>query len=163
MRDHSLFRQIIDQSLAQPLGGGPTSQEQQALREHLGTCAACQQYLDAANRAIAALGDFSFAIDPALDSKVIASIASRAQQLEAAGLHRRRLWATSLLALVLTVIGSIAASRLGTLAAPAFHIDPAQLHLGLATFWIAPSVLICMLLLLPGFQAVLGSRKGLSL
>jgi predicted anti-sigma-YlaC factor YlaD len=161
--DHSLFRQIIDQSLAQSLGGAPSPQDQQTLREHLPTCAACQHYLDASSRAIAALGDFSFAIDPALEGKVLASIAARAQQLEAASLHRRRLWTTSLLAVVLTIVGSIAASQLGTLAAPALHIDPAQLHLGLATFWIAPSVLICLLLLLPGFQTVLGSRKGLSL
>jgi predicted anti-sigma-YlaC factor YlaD len=161
--DHSLFRQVIDQSLAGESLEPQDPQAQQALREHLHTCAACQHYLDASNRAIAALGDFSFAIDPALDNKVLASIAARAQQLEAASLHRRRLGTTSLLALALTIVGSIAASQLGTLAAPVFHIDPAQLHLGLATFWIAPSVLICLLLLLPGFQVVLGSRKGLSL
>lgn len=158
MPDHSSIRLIIDKSLA----GAASPQEQQTLREHLTTCAVCAQYLDASNRAIASLADFSFAIDPALDSKVLASIAQRAQQLEAARAHRNRLWATSCLALLLTVIGSITASQLGTLAAATFHLEPAQLHLGLATFWIAPSILICMLLLLPGFQVVLGSRKGLS-
>ena len=159
MPDHSLFGHIIDKSLA----GAASPQEQQTLRAHLATCAACQQYLDASNRAVAALSDFSFAIDPALDSKVLAAIAARAHQLEVASLHRRRLGAASLLALVLTIVGSIAASKLGSLAAPAFHLDPARLHLGLAAFWITPSVLICMLLLLPGFQSLLGSRKGLSL
>jgi hypothetical protein len=162
MPDHTSIRHIIDQSLA----GGPRAlepQAQQSLREHLITCTACQQYLDASNRAIASLGDFSFAIDPGLDGKVLSSLAQRAQQLEAEGLQRRRLWGISCLALILTVAGSFAAAQLGTLAAPVFHFQPAQLHLGLATFWITPSVLICMLLLLPGFQAVLGSRKGLSL
>lgn len=157
--DHFQLRNIIDKSLA----GATSHQDQQTLREHLPTCAACRQYLDASNRAIASLGDFSFAIDPALDRKVLAALAARAQQLQAESTQRRRLWSTSALALILTVAGSIAASQLGTLAAPAFHLDPAQLHAGLATFWIAPSVLICMLLLLPGFQTVLGSRKGLSL
>lgn len=156
--DHSQIRDIIDRSLA----GAATSQEQQTLREHLHTCAACAQYLDASNRAIASLGDFSFAISPGLDSKVLASVAARAQQLQAEAIQRKRLWGISLLALALTVIGSLAATQLGSVAAAAFHIEPAQLHLGLATFWIAPSVLICMLLLLPGFQTVLGSRKGLS-
>jgi hypothetical protein len=158
--DHQSIRNIIDQSLA---GAAPSAQEpqaQQTLREHLAVCAACQQYLDASNRAIAALADFSFPVDPALDGKVLSALAARAQQLEA---ERRRLWWPCGLALLLTVAGSIAASRLGSFAAVTFHLEPAQLHLGLATFWIAPSVFICMLLLLPGFQAVLGSRKGLSL
>jgi predicted anti-sigma-YlaC factor YlaD len=157
MPDHSSVRRIIDQSLA---GAAPSAQERQTLREHLAACAACQQYLDASSRAIAALADFSFPMDPALDSKVVAAIAARARQLES---ERRRLWWPCCLALLLTIAGSIAVSQLGSLAAVTFHLEPAQLHLGLATFWIAPSVLICMLLLLPGFQAVLGSRKGLSL
>jgi predicted anti-sigma-YlaC factor YlaD len=156
---HQSVRDIIDQSLA---GAAVSPQAQQTLREHLPACAECRQYLDASNRAIAGLADFSFSIPPALDGKVLAAIAARAQQLEAAHIQRRRLWATSCLALLLTVAGSLAASQLGALAAPVFHFQPAQLHLGLATFWITPSVLICMLLLLPGFQSVLGSRKGLS-
>lgn len=156
---HQSIRHIIDQSVA-----GPTSaQEQRTLREHLATCTACSDYLDASNRAIASLEGFSFPIDPALDSKVQAALAQRAQQLQAESLQHRRLWLISLLAVTLTVIGSLAASQLGSLAAVPFHLQPAKLHLGLTTFWIAPSVLICMLLLLPGVRAVLGSRKGLLL
>jgi anti-sigma factor RsiW len=157
--DHSRLRNIIDKSLA----GAASPQDQQTLREHLPTCTACAQYLDASNRAIASLGDFSFAIDPSLDRKVLAAVAARAQQLQAETTQRRRLWATSLLALILTVAGSLAVSQLGSFAAATFHLQTAPLHLGLATFWITPSVLICLLLLLPAFQAVLGSRKGLSL
>jgi predicted anti-sigma-YlaC factor YlaD len=154
------MRRLIDQSLA---GESQEPQAQHALREHLDTCAACRQYLDASNRAIAGLGDFSFAIGPALEGKVLAAIAARVQQLEAARLQRRRLWTASCLAFILTLIGSIAATQLGSLATPVFHLQPAQLHLGLATFWIAPSVLICLLLLLPGLRAEFRSRKGLSL
>jgi predicted anti-sigma-YlaC factor YlaD len=161
--DHQSIRHIIDKSLA----GGTRAlepQAQQSLREHLATCAACQQYLDASNRAIASLGDFSFAIDPALDSKVLSSIAARAQELQAASIQRKRLWTTSLLALALTVIGSIAASQLGSLAAPIFHFQPAQLHLALATFWIAPSLCFSLLfLLLPFSPALFRNQKGLSL
>jgi predicted anti-sigma-YlaC factor YlaD len=159
--DHQSIRRIIDQSLA---GAAVSAQEQQTLREHLGTCAVCRQYLDTSNRAIASLGEFSFAIDPGLDSKVLASLAQRAQQLEAESLRHKRLWLTSLLAVALTVIGSLAATQLGSLAAATFHIQPAQLHLGLATFWIAPSLCFCLLfLLLPVAPALFGHKKGLSL
>jgi hypothetical protein len=71
---------------------------------------------------------------------------------------------TSLLALGLTVIGSFAASQLGSLAAVPFHLQPAQLHLGLATFWIAPSLCFCLLfLLLPVAPALFNNKKGLSI
>jgi hypothetical protein len=69
-----------------------------------------------------------------------------------------------LLALLLTAVGSLAASRLGSLAGPALHLDPAQMRFGLAAFWITPSLFICMLLLLqPTLHAGLSSRKGFSL
>jgi len=155
--DHQSIRRIIDESLA---GAASSAPEQQTLREHLAACASCQQYLDASNRAIAALADFSFPIDPALDSRVLASLARCAQQLEA---ERRRLWWPCCLALLLTLAGSIAASRLGSFAAVTFHLEPAQLHLGLATFWIAPSLCFCLLfLLLPVAPALFGHKKGLS-
>ena len=158
--DHQSIRRIIDQSLA---GASLEPQAQQTLREHLAICAACQQYLDASNHTIATLKDFSFPIDPALGSKVLASLAQRAQQLEAASRQRNRVWWTGL-ALILTVIGSLAASQLGSLAAATFHIEPAQLHLGLATFWIAPSLCFCLLfLLLPVSPALFGHKKGISL
>jgi predicted anti-sigma-YlaC factor YlaD len=160
--DHASIRRLIDQSLA----GAASAQEpqaQQALREHLSTCAACRQHLDLSNRAIAGLGDFSFPLDPGLDSKVLAAVAARAQQLEAAHLQRKRLWTTSCLALVLTIIGSFAATQLGSLAAPVFHFQPAQLHLGLAAFWIAPSVCFCLLFLLLPMSARFSRKKGLSL
>jgi hypothetical protein len=70
----------------------------------------------------------------------------------------------SLLALLLTAAGSFAASRLGSLAAPALHLDPAQMRFGLAAFWITPSLFICMLLLLlPTLHGSLSNKKGFSL
>jgi hypothetical protein len=157
---HASVRNIIDQSLA---GASLDPQARQTLREHLHTCAACTQYLEASNCAIAALSDFSFTVSPGLESKVLAALAQRAQQLEAADVRHQGRWHIGLLALAFTVSGSLAATQLSSFAAAAFHLQPELLHLGLATFWIAPSVLICTLLLLPGFQAALGSRKGLSL
>ena len=158
--DHPSIRHIIDQSLA----GAASDQERQSLGEHLPTCVDCQQYLEASNRAIASLEGFSFPIDPMLNSKVLASLARRAQQLEAERLVRKRLWWASCLALIITAVGSFAVSQLGSLGAAIFHIQPEQVHLGLVTFWIAPSLCVCLLfLLLPVLPALLSDKKGLSL
>jgi anti-sigma factor RsiW len=151
---------LIDKSLA----GAASAQEEQSLREHLAACAPCAEHLEATRRVVAGLEGFSFELGPALDSKVHAAVALRAQQLDANRIRRRQMGWGGLLALLLTVLGSLGASRLGSLAAPALHLDPAQMRFGLAAFWITPSVFVCLLLLLlPTLHAGLGSRKGLSL
>ena len=155
---HPSFCGLIDKSLA----GAATPQEEQTLRQHLATCAPCAEHLDASRRVVAGLEGFSFALGPALDSKVMAAVALRAQQLETSRIRRRQMGWGGLLALLLTVVGSLAVSRLGSLAGPALHVDPAQMRLGLTAFWITPSVFVCLLLLLPGFHAGLGTRKGAS-
>jgi anti-sigma factor RsiW len=155
---HPSFCGLIDKSLA----GAATPQEEQTLRQHLATCAPCAEHLDASRRVVAGLEGFSFALGPALDSKVHAAIALRAQQLEASRIRRRQMGWGGLVALLLTVVGSLAVSRLGSLAGPALHVDPAQMRLGLTAFWITPSVFVCLLLLLPAFHAGLGTRKGAS-
>jgi len=139
---HESICHMIDKALA----GAASLDEEQALREHLATCAACEQYLNASQRAIAGLGGFSFEVDPALDAKVLAALA-----LEPGVAKRTRpmpMWWSRLVALVLTVTGSFAASRLAGLAAAVFHVEPAQIHAGLVAFWIAPSVGFCLLFLL---------------
>ena len=62
---HHEIRHIIDRSLV----GEASSQEEQALREHLLTCAPCQEYLNASHRAIAGLAGFSFEVNPDLHSE----------------------------------------------------------------------------------------------
>ena len=155
---HPSYCALIDKSLA----GAATPQEEQTLREHLAMCAPCAEHLEATRRVVAGLEGFSFALGPALDSKVHAAVALRAQQLEASRVRRRQMGWGGLVALLLTVLGSLGASRLGSLAASALHVDPAQMRLGLTTFWIMPSIFVCLLLLLPAFHAGLGSRKGAS-
>ncbi len=157
---HASFCALIDRSLA----GVASPAEEKSLREHLAACAPCAEHLEATRRAIAGLEGFSFALGPAMDSKVHAAIALRAQQLETSRIRRRRMGWGGLLALVLTAVGSFAAAQLGGLAAPALHLDPAQMRFGLTAFWITPSVFFCLLLLLlPAFHARTGSRKGLPL
>ena len=152
--------QLIDKSLA----GAASQEEEQSLRAHLATCPECSEYLEASNRAITGLDGFRFEVDPALEGKVLASLAARAQQLEAKHTQRGRLWATCVLAIALTVAGSFVASQLGGLAATAFHIQPAQLQVGVTAFWILPSFFICLLfLLLPASLSSRVTEKGLSL
>ncbi|MFL6428275.1 MAG: hypothetical protein ACJ71S_08545 [Acidobacteriaceae bacterium] len=154
---HKAMRQIIDKSLV----GEASPQEQQELRKHLPACAACQKYASDSHRAIAALGGFSFAADPGLQAKVHASLALRAQQLQAAHPNRRRILHVSLAALLLTIVGSFAALNIGNSLAGLLHLPLSQTQAGLFTFWIVPSW--CFSLLLPVvllFSARSAERKG---
>lgn len=156
---HPSFCALIDRSLV----GAATPAEEQQLRQHLAACAPCAEHLETTRRAIAGLEGFSFAPGPALDNKVHAAIALRAQQLETSRVRRRQMGWGGLLALLLTAAGSLAASLLGSLAAPALHLDPAQLRFGLTAFWITPSLFVCLLLLLlPASLNQWGSKKGIS-
>lgn len=157
---HDAMRRIVDKSLA----GEASAAEQQTLRKHLPVCAACQRYLSESRRAIASLGGFSFAADPGLQAKVHASLALRAQQLQAAEPTRRRIVLVSIVALLLTVVGSVGALNMGSPLAAALHLPLAQAKTGLFTFWIVPSwcfSLVLPLLLL--FSARSAERKGRTL
>jgi hypothetical protein len=132
---------MIDESLA------GTVQEEQSLREHLQSCAPCQQYLAVSSRAIAGLGGFSFAVDPGLNAKVSASLRLRAQQIKATQPGRRQLVLSCILALMLTAVGSLFDLRLSGLIATVFDLQRMQVQHGLIALWILPS--LCLLLLFP--------------
>ncbi len=151
---HQPIRQMIDKSLV----GTASLQEQQTLREHLLVCSSCNEYLGASHRAIAGLGGFSFDVDPALQERVLASLAQ--QPGETRRILPMPLWWSRVAALVLTMAGSLAASRLAGLAAPVFRLQAAQIQLGVAAFWIVPSVCFCLLFFV---LSVSPNKKRLSL
>jgi anti-sigma factor RsiW len=156
---HQEIRHFIDRSLV----GNASPQEERALREHLLTCAACLEYLNASHRAIAGLGGFSFEVNPDLQQKVLAALTVRAQQLDGERARQRPMLWVFPAALVLTICGSLAATRFSGLAGAVFHLQPALLHFGLLTLWIVPS--LCFCLLFPVLHRVsLGrmNEKGLS-
>ena len=128
---HQAMRQLIDKSLAE----APSVHEQQTLREHVATCVPCQEYLNHSNRVIAALGGFSFAVDPELQGKVMASLALRAQQLELSSKKNIPIGWSYLAALLLTVAGSLAV----------YQLAPASLRLGVLALWVVPSLYFCLL------------------
>jgi hypothetical protein len=138
---HERFQHMIDETLAGPV------REEPSLREHLESCAQCQEYLAANNRAIAGLGGFSFAVDPRLNANVSASLRLRAQQIKATEPGRRRLVLSCMLALMLTAAGSFFDLRLSGLIASVLDLQRMQVQHGLIAFWILPS--LCLLLLFP--------------
>jgi hypothetical protein len=138
---HQSFQHMIDESLA----GGISAEREQSLREHLDTCAPCQQYLSASNRVIAGLGGFSFEVNPTLNARVFASLRLSAQQLQAAQPSRRRWVLISVAAVVLTMGGSFVDLQFGGLIASVFDIQRMQVRQGLLAFWIVPSLFIFLL------------------
>jgi predicted anti-sigma-YlaC factor YlaD len=140
---HATFRDVIDKTLA----GGASPEDDQSLQEHLAACAQCQEYLSAGNRVIGGLGGFSFDVDPGLQQKVFWSLSVRAQQLEAAQSHRRRIVLGCVGALVLMITGSFVALEFGNLVAAALSLPPMQVQRLLLLLWVIPS--LCVSLLFP--------------
>lgn len=136
---HNAMREIVDRSLA----GEASAEEQQRLREHLRECAACQQYAEDGRRAIAGLGGFSFGDigqeGRRLEEKVVAALITRAQQLDAAQLSRRRFVRSCLVALLLTVAGTLVALQAGGPLAAILHLPPADTQVGVLALWVLPS------------------------
>jgi anti-sigma factor RsiW len=157
---HESICRLIDKSLA----GNISVQEEQSLRQHVGACPACQEYLDASNRAIAGLGGFAFETDPGLPDKIVAALTVRAAQLETQGLSHRKLAWSYVAALVLTLAGSFAAMQVGDRFASVFSATHQQVQMGLIAVWIVPSVFFCLLLpTLPMMSKSWMHAKGLSL
>ena len=140
---HESFQHLIDESLA----GGIAAGREQFLREHLDTCAPCQEYLSTSKRIIAGLGGFSFEVDPSLNARVLASLRRPAQRVQSAQPRRRRWALISVAAVVLTMGGSFVDLQFGRLIASVFDVQRMQVQQGLLAFWILPS--LCVLLLFP--------------
>ena len=156
IEDHKNFRHMIDESLA----GTLSAEREQSLREHLETCAPCQEYLSANNKVIAGLGGFSFEVDPTLNARVFATLRLRAQRGYAAQPSRRRWVLICLAAVVLTMGGSFVDLQFGDLIASVFDIQHALVQHGLLAFWIVPSLCVFMLFPLLPLLSKAGTRRG---
>ncbi len=150
--DHESFQRRIDETLAGEIAVG----EEESLREHLGSCTQCQEYLAASTRVIAGLGGFSFDVDPTLQDKVYASISLRTQRMENWQPSRRRMVWICITAVLLSAAGSFVDLQFGGLIASVLDMHRMQIRHGLLTFWILPS--FCFLLLFP-ILPLLSHRK----
>jgi hypothetical protein len=141
---HESFQRLIDESLAD----GISAEREQTLREHLDTCALCQEYLGASERVIAGLRGFSFEVDPTLNTRVLASLRQSAQRLHGEQPSGRQWAFISAAAVVLTVGGSFIDLQFGDLIASVIDIQRTQVRQGLLAFWIVPSLCVLVLFLL---------------
>jgi predicted anti-sigma-YlaC factor YlaD len=148
------FEQRIDRSLA----GAGTPEEESLLREHVGACAVCEEYLSASRRVIAGLNGFSFEAGPVLNAKVAAAIRMRAEQMEARRASVRRWAGLSVVAVVLTLVGSVVDLRVGHWAAGLFDLRPVEVRQGLLALWIVPS--FGLLLLFPMLPLLSAKTHG---
>ena len=153
---HEDFEQRIDRRLA----GAGTPEEERLLREHVSACAACQEYLDVSGRAIAGLKGFSFEAGPGLNARVAAAIRMRAEQREERRARVRRWVGLSVVAVVLTLVGSVVDLRVGHLAARLFDLRAAEVRQGLLALWILPSFGLLLLFPLLPLLAAKRSREG---
>lgn len=160
---HEYFRSMIDESLA----GAISAEKDQSLREHLATCAPCQEYLSASNRVIAGLSGFSIELNPILNAKVMAALRLQAQQVRAAQPGRRRLmrqhnvhfkvWAAFAVALSMSIAGSALVYQVAKLLTVPMHLDTAQVQAGVLVFWLLPSFCAALCLL-----AAPGENRGMA-
>ncbi len=128
------------------LTGAITPQEERSLREHLRECTACQRYMDVSRRAITGLKEFSFEVNPTLNVQVQNAITQRVRELEMQRSKQRGL-KTFAAALALTVVGSLLAWSFTDPLAGSLNLTTYQLQLGLLFFWVTPSLLFSLLIL----------------
>jgi anti-sigma factor RsiW len=152
---HEDFEQRIDRSLA----GAGTPEEQRLVEQHVATCVGCAEYLSASRRAITGLKGFSFESGPGLNARVIAAVRVRAEQMEA----RRRWMRLSVVALVLTVLGTVVDLQVGHWAAGFFDLRPMEVRQGLLALWIVPSFGLLLLFPMLPLLSAKGNGKGRSI
>jgi hypothetical protein len=159
MDHHESFQRMIDESLA----GAISAEKEQSLREHLSTCATCNEYLSASNRVIAGLSGFSFEVNPAINAKVLAALRLQARQVSSAQPHRLQLMrqriveykvgAAFAVALMLSLVGSAFVYEVATL----LHFDTTQVRTDVLVFWLLPSFCAALCLL-----AARGQKRGIA-
>jgi anti-sigma factor RsiW len=149
---HEDFEQRIDRRLA----GAGTPEEERALQEHVRSCASCAEYLSASQRAVAGLKGFAFEAGPGLNARVMAAVTARAEELAA----RRRWMRLSVVALLLTVLGTVVDLWVGRWAAGFLGLPSVEVQHGLMALWIVPSFGLLVLFPLLPLLAAKRSREG---
>ena len=149
---HVEFEERMDRELA----GAGTAEEARLVEEHVASCAGCAEYLSANRRAVAGMKGFSFEAGPGLNARTMAAVRARAEQME----MRRRWMRFSVVALVLTVVGTVVDLAVGHWAAGLLGLRPAEVQHGLMALWIAPSFGLLVLFPMLPVLAAKGYGKG---
>ena len=136
---HQEFRTLIDELLVEG-GARPDS----LLEQHLRTCPQCAAYLRVNTRVVAALGQFTFGVDPALQMKVLRAVRMGSRPAWYETLDRRRLTQACFLAFALFLGGSFLDMGVGRLIEPLFQTWHVHLRQDLLNFWVLPSFFIVL-------------------
>ncbi len=160
---HESFQRMIDESLA----GAISAEKEQALCEHLATCAPCKEYLSASNRVIAGLSGFSFAVNSTLNTRVLAALRLQAEQVRETPAHHTgtmrqhnvqfKNWAAFAVALSMSFVGSALVYQMAKRLAVPMHFDIAQVQGDVLVFWLLPSLCAALCLL-----AAPGENRGVA-
>jgi hypothetical protein len=160
---HESFQRMIDESLA----GGISAEKEQLLREHLATCAPCQQYLSANNRIISGLSGFSFEANPALNVRILEALTLKVDQdrLARSGGWRflrphhvpMKVWAAFTGALLMSFAGSALVYQMAKLLTIPTQFDSTQIQASVLVFWLLPSLCAALCLL-----AKPGEKRGIA-
>ena len=136
---HQEFQTLIDELVV-----GGASRPDILLEEHLRTCPQCAEYFQVNMRVVAALGQFTFGVDPALQKKVLhaARLGSRPAWYQT--LDRRQLTQVCFFAFALFLGGSFLDMGVGRLIEPLFQTWHVHLRRDLLNFWVLPSFLIVL-------------------
>ena len=163
MDHHESFQRMIDESLA----GVLSAEKEQSLREHLLTCATCNQYLSASNRVIAGLSGFAFEVNPTLNARVLAALMLQAEPVRKLPAHHSgtmrqhivpfKNWAAFALALSMSFVGSALVYQMAIHLAVAMHFDHAPFQAVVVVFWLLPSFCAAFCLL-----AAPGENRGMA-
>lgn len=152
---HDRARTIIDQAALDSV----LPADQRWLDGHLRECGDCARYAELSERAVRALGAFSFDVDPAAALRIEQTVRVRAEQAAASPVERIRALAFPIAA-ALTVAGSVVVWQLGNVLAAKLNVPPPAWHAVFVAFWVVPSAIVDGVLLLRGRVEGEGTEGG---
>jgi hypothetical protein len=138
---HARARFLVDQAMTE----GISLDEQRWLNRHARECAECSRYCELSRRAVRALDSVAFELDPVAALRVENAVRSRVERLALTEFHRRRLFAGVVVAIFLTITGSIAMWQPAAWLAGRWNLPSPAWQTGFAMFWILPSILLALL------------------
>jgi hypothetical protein len=150
---HERARFLLDEALVK----SSSPDEQRWLNTHLAGCAECSRYAELSRRTIRALDGFAFELDPVAAMRVQRVIRGHASHLASNESHNRSLLAGMMIAIFLTITGSMAMWQAAAWLAARWNLPTPAWQIGFAIFWPLPSVLLGML---PFFRSKLMGRDS---
>lgn len=148
---HRRARLLIDH--AHVVGISP--EEESWLNIHTINCTECRDYAEITARVIQGLGSFSFEVDPGLTERVQKALTRSAEAVAASRVLRRKFFSGAVIALLLTLVGSLASWEAGALVTAQIHISPWTWKTGVV-LWSLPSLCVA-LVLISGWPYLAGS------